>query len=77
MFRDEGGLRDDMGALPVEEMTGLPYASVVTATDRDGKMVLVMHACGHDIHVAWLVGQARDAWHGTAMVVFQPGEELL
>jgi amidohydrolase len=74
-------LRADMDALPVEEMTGLPYASKVTTTDRNGNMVPVMHACGHDMHVAWLVGastllaQARDAWRGTLMVVFQPAEE--
>src|SRR6201988_494391 len=74
-------LRADMDALPVEETTGLPYASKVKATDRDGKTVPVMHACGHDIHVAWLVGattlfaQARDAWRGTLMAVFQPAEE--
>ena len=74
-------LRADMDALPVQEMTGLPYASKETATDREGKTVPVMHACGHDIHVAWLVGastllaQARDAWRGTLMVVFQPAEE--
>jgi hippurate hydrolase len=74
-------LRADMDALPVEEMTGLPYASKVRATDRDGKTVPVMHACGHDMHVAWLVGattlfaQARDTWHGTVMAVFQPAEE--
>jgi hippurate hydrolase len=74
-------LRADMDALPVKEATGLPYASTVTATDREGKTVPVMHACGHDIHVAWLVGaatmlaSARDAWHGTVMAVFQPAEE--
>jgi amidohydrolase len=74
-------LRADMDALPVEEATGLPYASKVRATDRDGKMVPVMHACGHDMHVAWLVGatalfaQARDTWRGTLMAVFQPAEE--
>lgn len=74
-------LRADMDALPVEEMTGLPYASKITTKDRDGNTVPVMHACGHDMHVAWLVGastllaQARDAWHGTLMVVFQPAEE--
>jgi hippurate hydrolase len=74
-------LRADMDALPVEEATGLPYASKVRATDRDGKTVPVMHACGHDMHVTWLAGatalmaQARDAWHGTLMAVFQPAEE--
>ena len=74
-------LRADMDALPVQEATGLPYASSVTATDDDGKSVPVMHACGHDMHVAWLVGattllaQARDGWRGTVMAVFQPAEE--
>ena len=74
-------LRADMDALPVKEATGLPYASTVSATDRDGKSVPVMHACGHDMHVAWLVGatrllsQARDSWKGTVMAVFQPAEE--
>jgi amidohydrolase len=74
-------LRADMDALPVEEATGLPYASRVRATNRDGKTVPVMHACGHDMHVAWLVGattlfaQARDTWRGTLIAVFQPAEE--
>ncbi|HST06717.1 MAG TPA: M20 family metallopeptidase [Gemmatimonadaceae bacterium] len=74
-------MRADMDALPVQEATGLPYASKVTTTDRDGKTVPVMHACGHDMHVAWLVGatillaQARDDWHGTLLAVFQPAEE--
>src|SRR5919202_449838 len=49
-------LRADMDALPVKEATGLPYASKVTATDRDGKTVPVMHACGHDMHVTCLLG---------------------
>jgi len=74
-------LRADMDALPVKEATALPYASKVTATDPEGKTVPVMHACGHDMHVTWLIGatalfaQARDAWHGTVMAVFQPAEE--
>jgi hippurate hydrolase len=74
-------LRADMDALPVEEATGLPYASKVRAADRAGRTVPVMHACGHDMHVAWLVGattllaQARGAWQGTLMAVFQPAEE--
>ncbi|TAM82151.1 MAG: amidohydrolase [Acidobacteria bacterium] len=74
-------LRADMDALPVREATGLPYASNVMATDREGKAVPVMHACGHDMHVTWLVGaaalfaQARKAWRGTVMAVFQPAEE--
>ena len=74
-------LRADMDALPVKEATGLPYASTATATDSEGKTVPVMHACGHDMHVTWLIGaatlfaQARDAWQGTLMAVFQPAEE--
>jgi hippurate hydrolase len=74
-------MRADMDALPVEEATGVPYASKVKATDREGKTVPVMHACGHDMHVTWLVGatallgQARDSWRGTLMAVFQPAEE--
>ncbi|EIL97523.1 M20 family metallopeptidase [Rhodanobacter thiooxydans] len=74
-------LRADMDALPVEEATGVAYASKVTATDPEGKSVPVMHACGHDMHVTWLVGattlmaQTRDSWRGTLMAVFQPAEE--
>ena len=74
-------LRADMDALPVTEATGLTYASKITATDRDGKAVPVMHACGHDMHVTWLMGvatlfaQTRGAWRGTLMAVFQPAEE--
>jgi amidohydrolase len=74
-------LRADMDALPVKEETGLPYASTVTATDRNGETVPVMHACGHDMHVTWLAGATtlfarnRDAWRGTLMAVFQPAEE--
>jgi hippurate hydrolase len=74
-------LRGDMDALPVKEDTGLPYASEVTATDRDGNEVPVAHACGHDMHTACLAGvatllaQATDAWSGTLMAVFQPAEE--
>lgn len=74
-------LRADMDALSVKETTGLPYASSATATDSDGKTVPVMHACGHDMHVTWLIGattlfaQNRDAWRGTLMPVFQPAEE--
>lgn len=74
-------LRADMDALPVEEATGVPYASKATATGPQGTTVPVMHACGHDMHVTWLAGastlmaQAREAWHGTLMAVFQPAEE--
>lgn len=69
-------LRADMDALPIEEATGLSYASKVTAKDSAGKTISVSHMCGHDMHVTWLAGAAeRGAWHGTLMVVFQPGEE--
>jgi hippurate hydrolase len=74
-------LRADMDALPVQESTGLPYASQVTATDSSGKTVPVMHACGHDMHVTWLIGAATlfakslHEWKGTLMAVFQPAEE--
>ncbi len=74
-------LRADMDALPVEEATDLPYASKVTATDREGNTVPVSHMCGHDMHVTWLCGaakllaDARSTWRGTLMAVFQPGEE--
>src|SRR4030095_9117154 len=70
-----------MDGLPVREPTGLPYASTQTATDGTGKTVPVMHACGHDMHVAWLIGAAtllaetRPSWKGTLMPVFQPAEE--
>jgi hippurate hydrolase len=75
-------LRADMDALPVEEQTGLPYASTVRATDRHGHDVPVMHACGHDMHVTCLLGAAeslasdRSGWRGTLLLVFQPAEEL-
>ena len=74
-------LRADMDALPVREETGLAYASTETATDSTGTSVPVMHACGHDMHVTWLIGaatimaQTRDTWKGTLMPVFQPAEE--
>ncbi|THD10201.1 M20 family metallopeptidase [Rhodanobacter lindaniclasticus] len=74
-------LRADMDALPVAEATGVAYASKLTAVDHEGNTVPVMHACGHDMHVTWLVGAAtlmaqnRDSWKGTLMTVFQPAEE--
>lgn len=74
-------LRADMDALPVQEATGLDYASTVSVADPSGKTVAVAHACGHDMHVAWLMGasalfaRTRDAWRGTLIVLFQPGEE--
>lgn len=75
------GLRADMDALPVEEQTGLPYASTIRAIDADGAEVPVMHACGHDMHVTCLLGAVeqlaaeRDAWSGTVVAYFQPAEE--
>jgi len=75
-------LRADMDALPVKEETGLDYASTVEARGTGGETVPVMHACGHDMHVAWLAGtvdllaRTRDAWRGTVLAVFQPGEEI-
>src|SRR3954466_8872322 len=75
-------LRADMDALPVREATGLPYASEVTVTDADGNEVPVMHACGHDVHVACLAGAAqllaegREHWSGTLVALFQPAEEV-
>jgi hippurate hydrolase len=74
-------LRADMDALPVEEATGVSYASTARAVDHEGKPVPVMHACGHDMHVTWLVGatlllaQMRADWRGTLLAVFQPAEE--
>lgn len=74
-------LRADMDALPVREASGVDYASTVTATDAEGHAGPVAHACGHDMHVAWLTGvtallaKQRNAWCGTVMAVFQPGEE--
>ncbi|MFJ7885097.1 amidohydrolase [Pseudomonas sp. NPDC096917] len=73
-------LRADMDALPVKEMTGLPYASTATGV-RLGKTVPVMHACGHDTHTAMLLGAAkvlaghRDEVAGTVVFLFQPAEE--
>lgn len=75
-------LRADMDALPVREETGLPYASARTAVDRDGGTVPVMHACGHDMHVACLLGAAgllavpEGSWTGTVVALFQPAEEI-
>ncbi|WP_405485710.1 amidohydrolase [Nocardia sp. NBC_00511] len=75
-------LRADIDALPVAEKTGLAYASTERATDHTGAEVPVMHACGHDMHAACLVGAARRLartareWSGTLLLVFQPAEEL-
>lgn len=74
-------LRADMDALPIKEETGLDYASKATAPTPSGETAPVAHACGHDMHVAWLMGasslfsRTRDAWRGTLLALFQPGEE--
>lgn len=75
-------LRADMDALPLEEKTGLAYASKVVATDYRGIKAPVMHACAHDSHMAILVGTARqlvknkDKWSGTLILLGQPAEEV-
>jgi len=75
-------VRTDIDALPVQEETGLPYASKAIAKNDEGKEVPVMHACGHDAHIAAFIGTARvleklkNQWHGTILFVAQPAEEL-
>jgi amidohydrolase len=74
-------LRTELDALPIEEKTGLPYASKVTTRDDSGATVPVAHACGHDLHMTSWYGTAkimanrRASWHGTLMLVGQPAEE--
>ena len=74
-------LRTELDALPVEEKTGLPFASKVTTQDANGATVPVAHACGHDLHMTGWYGTAkvmanrRGSWHGTLMLVGQPAEE--
>ncbi len=74
-------VREDMDALPVEERTGLPYASKITTKDDSGATVSVMHACGHDVHMTSLIGaaallaRAKDRWRGTLFLIAQPAEE--
>src|SRR5882762_5229480 len=74
-------VRTDMDALPVEEETGLAYASKTVAQNDEGKDVHVMHACGHDAHMAAFIGTARalaklkNQWRGTILFVAQPAEE--
>ncbi|KAL5365143.1 hypothetical protein BJX96DRAFT_181410 [Aspergillus floccosus] len=85
VFRNGAGktvlLRADMDALPVKELTNLPYASTATMRDADGTLKPVMHACGHDMHITCLLAaaetlaQLRHAWRGTLIVLFQPDEE--
>ena len=76
-------LRTELDALPVEEKTGLAYASKVKTKDDAGQDVPVMHACGHDLHMAAILGAAaimahsKDSWHGTLMLIGQPAEETI
>lgn len=75
-------IRADMDALPLEEKTGLPFASKVKSADYKGQDAPVMHACAHDSHMAMLIGTARqlvkmkDKWQGTLVLVGQPAEEI-
>jgi len=74
-------MRADMDGLPVQEKSGLAYASTAQQQDWDGNEVYTMHACGHDVHITSLVGTARymnahrDKWSGTLMLIGQPAEE--
>jgi hippurate hydrolase len=75
-------VRTELDALPMQEKTGLPYASTAQQT-VDGKLTYVDHSCGHDSHMAWWLGTAeallamKDRWHGTLMFVGQPAEEII
>jgi hippurate hydrolase len=76
-------LRTELDGLPVEEKTGLPYASTARTKDESGVEVGLMHACGHDVHMASWMGTARimaatrDRWAGTLVLIGQPAEETL
>jgi len=76
-------MRTELDALPVEEKTGVDYASTVRSTNAQGQNVGVMHACGHDIHMTALLGAAKEMvdlksqWHGTLMLIGQPAEEAV
>lgn len=76
-------LRTELDALPVEEKTGLPYASTVKAKNAKGEDIGVMHACGHDIHMTVWTGTARrmaaekEKWSGTLVMIAQPAEETV
>jgi amidohydrolase len=76
-------LRTELDALPVNEQTGLPYASTVKAKNDAGVEVSVMHACGHDIHMTSLLGRAKllaelkNSWRGTLIILGQPAEETI
>jgi amidohydrolase len=76
-------VRTELDALPVEEKTGLPYASTVKTKNDAGQDVSVMHACGHDVHITSFLGTAKmltalkDQWHGTLVMISQPAEETV
>ena len=76
-------VRSELDALPVDEKTGVPYASKVKTKNDAGQEVSVMHACGHDIHMTSLLGTAKllvelkDRWHGTLVLLGQPAEETI
>ena len=76
-------LRTDMDALPIEEKTGVDYASTIRSTNPQGQDVGVMHACGHDLHMTVMLGVAgemterKSKWHGTLMLIGQPSEETI
>jgi amidohydrolase len=76
-------LRTELDALPIEEKTGLPFASTVKTKNPAGETIPVAHACGHDLHMsAWvgtaeLMAQNHPHWHGTLMLVGQPAEEIV
>ena len=76
-------VRTDLDALPVEEKTGLPYASTVKTKNDAGQDVSVMHACGHDIHITSMLGtakmlaQLKEQWRGTLILIGQPAEETI
>ncbi len=76
-------LRTELDALPIEEKTGLPFASTVKTKNEAGELIPVSHMCGHDLHMSAWVGTAelmaknREGWHGTLMLVGQPAEEIV
>ena len=86
LFRNGEGktimLRADMDGLPVEELTGAPYASRTKSVNQVGDEVFTMHACGHDIHMTSLIGtvinllEKKDKWQGTLLINLQPAEEV-
>lgn len=87
LYRNGAGpvvmVRTELDALPMQEKTGLPYASQVQAIGADGTKNFVAHSCGHDNHMAWWLGTAeallamKDRWHGTLMFIGQPSEETV